>query len=79
MSIAWAWLRVDRFVGVDNMILHALDLSDQVGSNNYFLTLGGVDANSQRRVVRGGSIEIVPCPFVTDAGGTVTGYAARKS
>jgi hypothetical protein len=53
--------------------LSALELSDEVGANNYFLTLGGVDANSQRRVVRGGSVEIVPCPFVTDAGGTVTG------
>jgi hypothetical protein len=53
--------------------LSSLDLSDAIGCNNYWLTLGGVDENSQRRVVRGGTVEIIPCPFVTDAGATVSG------
>jgi hypothetical protein len=53
--------------------LSSLTYSDVVGSNNYWLTIGGIDANSLARVVRGGTVEIVPCPFISDEGTTVTG------
>ena len=51
----------------------ALALSNEIGANSFYLTIGGVDANDQARIVRGGTIEIVPGPFVTDAGSTLTG------
>ncbi len=50
-----------------------LELSQAAGSNNFYLTIGGVDSNNLRRMVRGGTIEITPGPFVSDAGSTVTG------
>jgi hypothetical protein len=52
--------------------LATLELSQVAGSNNYWLTIGGLDANGSGRMIRGGTIEIIPGPFVSDASTELT-------
>jgi len=40
-------------------------LSDVIGTNNYFLTVGGIDSAAQPHVCRAGVIEIARVPFLT--------------
>lgn len=56
----------------------ALTLSNAIGENNFWLSIAGVDANNLRRMVRGGTIEIIPGPYVTDAGTTITGITVTN-
>lgn len=53
--------------------LSSLTFSQLVGSNNYWLTIGGVDANNLKTVIRSGTVELIPSQVVTDAGATLTG------
>lgn len=50
-----------------------LDLSDAIGENNYWLTLGGEDADGFQQIIRYGWIEVVPVPITTDAPTTAIG------
>ncbi len=50
----------------------ALSLSDAVGANNYFLTVGGTDTDGAQQIVRFGNIEIIPVPFDASAATTAT-------
>jgi len=45
----------------------ALELSDVIGNNNYWLTVGGVSSEGYRRLIRAGSVEFLPAPFDEDA------------
>ena len=42
-------------------------LSDIIGTNNYFITIGGTDTANQKHVARAGVIEICKIPFVLTA------------
>lgn len=53
--------------------LSGLAYSQEAGTNSYWLTIGGTDANNLKRTVRGGTIELIPAPLITDAGSSVTG------
>jgi hypothetical protein len=53
--------------------LSSLTFSTQAGSNNYWLTIGGVDINNLPAVVRFGTIEIIPSRVVTEAGASISG------
>ena len=43
----------------------ALDLSPVVGTNNFWLVIGGQDTDGNQQIVRAGTIEINPCPWTT--------------
>lgn len=44
-----------------------LTLSDVVGNNNYWLTLGGTDTDGFAQIIRAGCVEIMPSAFVSNA------------
>lgn len=44
-----------------------LELSSAIGSNNYWLTIGGIDSAGFAQIIRAGTIEIAPCPFDSNA------------
>lgn len=48
------------------------DMSNEVGTNNYWLTIGGVDNTSIQQIIRAGTIEIDPCPFTIATTGVIT-------